>query len=246
MTHEQVKQILTSDEEYYKGLGKQFLSNSDIGILLSNPKMYGKDREDNKSYAEGRYFHKLLIEPDKVKDTPFVDVSTRNTKEYKEFCKNNNTEFVMLKKEMEEVEQLVKIMRGNIQFFDDIYRPGALYEQPEVGEIKGMQWKGKADIVLDDMIIDLKTTSDIHKFRYMAKAYNYDSQCYLYQTLFGRPLAFYVIDKGTGQLGIFHPTQSFVDAGERKVERAVDMWQRYFGPNKIDDVENYYISDTLE
>ena len=31
--------LLKSDTEYYGGIGKQFLSNSDIGTLLRNPAM---------------------------------------------------------------------------------------------------------------------------------------------------------------------------------------------------------------
>ena len=93
--------LLKNDDEYYNGIGKNYLSNSDIGILLKNPQDFGKKREDNKSFAEGRYFHQLLLEPDKAKDVPFVDVSSRTTKEYKTFCEANNLSFVMLKKEME-------------------------------------------------------------------------------------------------------------------------------------------------
>ena len=72
---------LKDDNEYYSGVGKQYLSNSDIGALINNPKEFGKPREDSKHFAEGRYFHQLLIEPDKAKHVPFVDVTTRTTKD---------------------------------------------------------------------------------------------------------------------------------------------------------------------
>lgn len=237
--------LLSDDREYYSGVGKNYLSNSDIGTLLNNPKDFGKPREDNKSFAEGRYFHQLLIEPDKATFTPSVDVSTRNTKEYKAYCETHNLEFALLKKEIDEIENLVKIIKGNIQFYDDIYADGNRYEVPAVGEIKGMMWKGKADIVGDDFIIDLKTTSDINKFKYSARSYNYDSQCYIYQTLFNKPLVFYVIDKATGQLGIFRPSVDFIKYGEIKVERAVEIYNRYFGENPTDDIANYYIDEIL-
>ena len=35
---------LKDDKEYYGGVGKQYLSNSDIGALLNNPKEYGASR----------------------------------------------------------------------------------------------------------------------------------------------------------------------------------------------------------
>lgn len=239
-------QLLKNDAEYYSGAGKNYLSNSDIGTLLNNPKEFGKPREDNKNFAEGRLFHQLLLEPEKADNVPMVDVSTRTTKEYKTFCEANNLPFAMLKKEVDEIKGLVDIMRGNIQFYDDIYADGNQFEVPAVGELFGMKWKGKADIVGHDILIDLKTTSDIQKFRYSAKSYNYDSQCYIYQHLFGRPLVFYVIDKGTGQLGVFKPTESFLRGGELKVQRAIEVYNKYFGENPTDSIDNYYIFDTLD
>lgn len=243
---QEILQKLTNDADYYGTFGKQFLSNSDIGTLLRNPSQYGVSREDNKAFAEGRYFHQLLIEPDKAKDIMFVDVSTRTTKEYKAFIEANNLQFCLLKKEKEEVEALVLKMRGNIAFFDEIYRDGNQYEVPAVKEIKGKMWKGKADIVTNDILIDLKTTSDIHKFKYSAKAYNYDSQAYIYQQLFDRPLVFYVVDKTSGQLGIFTPTENFIKGGELKVEKAVEIYDRYFGENPSDDIDNYFINEILD
>lgn len=237
---------LKDDKEYYSGIGKNYLSNSDIGILLNNPQDFGKPREDNKAFMDGRYFHQLILEPDKAIGTPFVDVSTRTTKEYKVFCEDNNLPFCMLKKEMDEIEKLVSLMKGNIQFYDDIYMDGNEFEVPAIGEIHGMVWKGKADIVGNNFIIDLKTTSDIHKFKWSAKSYNYDSQCYIYQQLFGRPLVFYVVDKGTGQLGIFRPTESFIKGGEAKVIKAIDVYNKYFCKAADDDISNYYIDETLD
>jgi hypothetical protein len=236
---------LRDDNNYYGKLGKQYLSNSDIGTLLNNPQSYGKSRPDSKNLLEGRYFHQLLIEPEKAQVIPFVDVTTRTTKEYKNYCEENNLEMCMLKKEKEDIERLVSVMKRNITFYDEIYREGNLFETPAITEIAGLKWKGKADILTNDSIIDLKTTADIQKFKYSARSYNYDSQCYIYQTLFGKPLVFYVVDKATAQLGIFRPTEEFVRGGEAKVIRAVEVYQKYYGANPTDDIANHYIEDTL-
>lgn len=236
---------LRDDNEYYSGIGKDYLSNSDIGTLLSNPQDFGKPREDNKAFMDGRYFHQLILEPEKAKLMPSVDVSTRTTKEYKNFCETNNLPFCMLKKEQDEIQSLVNIINGNISFYDELYKEGNQYETPAVGLIQGMMWKGKADIVTNDAVIDLKTTSDIHKFKWSAKAYDYDSQCYIYQELFSKPLVFYVIDKGTGVLGVFRPTEDFVRSGEAKVSRAIEVFSKYFGNAPTDDIVNYYIDEYL-
>jgi hypothetical protein len=236
---------LRDDNNYYGVLGKQYLSNSDIGTLLNNPQGYGKSRPDSKNLLEGRYFHQLLIEPEKAQVIPFVDVTTRTTKEYKNYCEENNLEMCMLKKEKEDIEKLVSVMKRNITFYDEIYREGNLFETPAITEIAGLKWKGKADILTNDSIIDLKTTADIQKFKYSARSYNYDSQCYIYQTLFGKPLVFYVVDKATAQLGIFRPTEEFIRGGEAKVLKAVEVYQKYYGANPTDDIANHYIEDTL-
>jgi hypothetical protein len=56
---------------------------------------------------------------------------------------------------------------------------------------------------------------------------------------------FYVIDKGTGVLGIFRPTDDFVKSGELKVGRAIEVFNKYFGATPSDDIVNYYIDEYL-
>jgi hypothetical protein len=126
-----------------------------------------------------------------------------------------------------------------------ITHEGSSYEQPAVDTIKGMLWKGKADIITPTNVIDLKTTSNIQDFRWSARKYNYDSQCYIYQQLFGKPLIFLVVDKITHQLGMYQPSEDFVRGGEEKVERAIEVYNTFFGDNPTDELDNYYINQTL-
>jgi hypothetical protein len=241
----QIIQRLQDDSDYYGEFGRKFLSNSDIGVLLANPKDYRKRRDDSKALLEGRYFHQLLIEPDKAESVPFVDASTRNTNIYKNFIAESGLEIALLQHEKENIERLVSVMKANIHFYDEIYRPVNQYEVPEVKEVLGQLWKGKADIVSENILIDLKTTGDIHRFKYSARAYNYDSQAWLYEQLFGKPLVFYVIDKETAQLGVFRPTEEFLMFGKQKVEQAIEVYNRYFGPTAFDSVDNHYIEMQL-
>lgn len=236
---------LRDDEEYYKGIGKYYLSNSDIGTLLQNPKEFRSFREDSKHFMEGRLFHQMILEPHKVDQVLHVDVSTRTTKAYKEFCEANGVEVALLTKEVSEVEKMVSTIKSNLLFYDDIYKDGNLYEEPMLGEIMGVTFKGKADIVTDEYLIDLKTTSDINKFKWSAKAYNYDSQCFIYQKLFGKPLYFYVIDKETHQLGVFRPSPEFVEGGESKVARAIEVYNTYFSPTSTENIKDHFINEIL-
>jgi hypothetical protein len=236
---------LRNDEDYYGKFGKQFLSNSDIGSLLGNPLDFGKQEDDNVNYAKGRYFHQLILEPEKALETIFVDASTRATKIYKEAVEELNLGFILLNKEGEEIRGCVDNMIQNFEFFEGIREDGNQYEVPAIKEIKGKMWKGKADIVCKDKLIDLKTTSNINDFKWSARKYNYDSQCYIYQELFGKPLVFYVVDKTDGRLGIFRPTEEFIKRGEDKVERAIDVYEKFFGENATEKIETYFINEYL-
>ena len=240
-----VLEILKDDVSYYGEFGKQYLSNSDISTLLTNPKAFGISRPDNANFAKGRLFHQLILEPEKASEWEFVDVASRNTKAYKEFISERDVEFALLQKEADEISQLVTTMMANVDFYDDIRHDENQYEVPAVGEIEGVMWKGKADIVHPEMIIDLKTTSNIDDFKWSARKYNYDSQCYIYQQLFCKPLVFYVIDKTNNMLGIFRPTEEFIRGGADKVRRAVDVYNKFFGDNATEDINYFYVEDYL-
>ena len=245
MDRVEVLKSLKNDQEYYTGIGKQFLSNSDVGTLLNNPTAFGTFRKDGKAFAEGRLFHQLLLEPEKAVDFPICDTSTRTTKEYKAFIQELGVEFCMLTKEVAEVNRWVDAVRQNYSFYELIYGEGNQYEVPEVTTFHDLPWKGKADILTPKFVVDLKTTGDINKFKYSARAYNYDSQCYIYQQLFGKPLVFLVVDKETCQLGMYKPSTEFVEYGAQKVERASQVYQRYFGQDASEDIINHYINEIL-
>jgi len=236
---------LRDDEQYYGAFGKQYLSNSDIGTLLSNPMNFRKPQADNVNFHKGRYFHQLILEPAKASETKFVDVSTRTTKAYKEYLDTVPQDIVMLEKEGQEIRDCVSAMMQNLSFFEGVRQEGCEYEVPMVKEIQGMMWKGKADIICPDKIIDLKSTGDITKFKWSASKYNYDSQCYIYQELFGKPLVFYVVDKTTKMLGIYHPSAEFIERGRNKVTEAIKVYDKFFSENPQEDINEFYINEIL-
>ena len=190
---------LKQDEHYYGDYGKQFLSNSDISVLLKNPKLLHQKKERTTAMVVGGYFHTAILEPNKLKRFKIIDSSTRNTKKYKEM---SDGEICLLQHEVDKIELMTEVMMDN-----NICRgliKGDL-EVPAVTEIFGNKWKGKADIVNheEQLVIDLKTTSDIDRFRWSASKFNYDSQAYIYSNLFGYEMLFIVIDKETHQIGLF-------------------------------------------
>jgi hypothetical protein len=108
-----------------------------------------------------------------------------------------------------------------------------------------VEFKGKADIVTKDKIIDIKTATSIDSFRRKANMYNYDSQAFIYTSMFGLPFEFFVIDKDTLQMKRFACSDEFLERGMNKVERAVNVWKRFFGPDATDDVNQYVSNEVL-
>ena len=239
--------VLRNDEMYYGDFGRQFLSNSDIRSLLKDPTQFRKERPDGKPLIEGRYFHVSLLEEHKKDDMTIVNASTRNTNIYKDAVAASGKDILLLRSEADELDVVVSAMRSNLRFYDLIYAGGNRFEEPAVQEIKGMLWKGKADVVnpSEGLVIDLKTTQNIDDFHWSAKKNNYDSQAYIYQMLFGYPVLFLVAEKGSGRLGIFNTSEDFLRGGEEKVERAIEVYHKFYGEDASEDINNFFISQTL-
>ena len=243
MNKQEVLTALKDDEKYYGDFGKKYLSNSDISTLLTNPLALGKQQAQRPAFLVGGYFHTAILEPDKLKNFKIVEATTRNTKVYKEI---SDGEMCLLKHEVDQIELMTEKMLSN-EVCRDLIRSGSVeYEKPEITELEGQMWKGKADIVNHDekLIIDLKTTADITKFKYSASKYNYDSQAYIYSKMFGYELIFIVIDKKTMQLGLFDCSDQFLQSGQNKVAKAVQAYNEFF-VNGEGDFSQYYISKTL-
>ena len=243
MKKEDVIEKLRNDEDYYGDFGKKYLSNSDIKTLLTNPLALGKPSEPRPAFLVGGYFHTAILEPDKLNKYKVIPSSTRNTKVYKEM---SGGELCLLKHEVDQIELMSDIMLSNKVCKGLIRDSNTEYESPEIKKIEGEMWKGKADIINhnEKLVIDLKTTSDIQKFKWSASKFNYDSQAYIYSELFGYEMVFIVIDKNTHQLGIFDCSDEFYATGKDKVQRAVEAYKLFY-KQKDFDPKQYFMNQTL-
>ena len=243
MTKQEVIEKLKVDEHYYGDFGKQYLSNSDISALLYNPLALGKESEARPAFLVGGYFHTAILEPNKLKNFKIINSTTRNTKAYKEM---SGGELCLLQHEVDKIELMTeKVMSNDI--CKSLIRVGNIeYEQPNIIELEGQMWKGKADIVNHDekLIIDLKTTADLSKFKSSAYRYNYDSQAYIYSKLFGYEFLFIAIDKTTNQIGLFDCSPDFYESGKDKVKRACEAYDLFYQTESFDP-KQYFISKTL-
>jgi hypothetical protein len=234
---------LRNDEHYYGDFGKKYLSNSDISTLLTNPLALGEGSEMRPAFLVGGYFHTAILEPNKLKKYKVVKSSNRNTKAYKEM---SGGELCLLQHEVDKIELMVDKMLSNNMCKELIQGSWVEHEQPGIKKIEGQMWKGKADIINhgERLVIDLKTTSDIQKFRWSASKYNYDSQAYIYSELFGYEMVFIVIDKNTNQIGLFDCSPEFYAKGQDKVQRAVEAYKLFYKQEGFDP-KQYFMNQTL-
>ena len=107
-------------------------------------------------------------------------------------------------------------------------------------------WKGKADILNHDdkLIVDLKTTAKLEDFKWSARKYNYDSQAYIYQRIFGYDMIFIAVDKNTHQIGIYDCSTDFLERGYDKVMKATEAYNLFYNDPDFKP-ENFFINETL-
>ena len=154
----------------------------------------------------------------------------------------------LLQSEVDKIELMTQAIMDN-DVCRDLIKPvlnEVEYEEPRVGKLFDNMWKGKADIINHEekLVIDLKTTSDIDKFRWSASKYNYDSQAYIYSKLFGYEMIFVVIDKNTNRIGIYDCSPEFYKRGEDKVRRASDAYDLFYKSGDY-DFKQYLHNETL-
>jgi hypothetical protein len=243
MDKQEVINKLRDDENYYGEYGKQYLSNSDIKTLLSNPLALGESSKPTSAFLVGGYFHTAILEPHKLKKYKVIKSATRNSKAYREM---SGGELCLLQQEVDNIELLTEKILSN-KICNDLIRNGDVtYEEPGITEIEGNLWKGKADIInhSEKLVVDLKTTGDIAAFKNSAWKYNYDSQAYIYSKLFGYEMIFIVIDKNTHQLGLFDCSTDFYERGAKKVKKASEVYDLFYKTENFDPSQ-YFINKTL-
>ena len=243
MDKTEIIERLRDDEQYYGDFGKKYLSNSDISALLYNPLEFNKPLKPSLALVIRGYLYTCKLEPNKLDKYKIIESSTRNTKMYKEL---SGGDICLLEKEADEIQLIIEKFLS-VDLFKDLIQEGNIeYEKPGIIDLEGLLWKGKADIInhTNQLLVDLKTTSNINSFHSSAYKFNYDSQAYIDSKMFGYELVFVVIDKSTHQLGLFDCSEEFLQSEQNKVAKAVQAYNEFFVGDGI-DFSQYYINKTL-
>lgn len=238
---------MKDDSFYYGYLSKAALSSSSLKLLLTSPKTYYNvtkyGNAESQPLRDGWLFHTAILEPDVFNAQKFVDVESKNSKAYKVALEEHGKVFT--KKEKRDAERLADAFLRNEQALKLIQN--TQFEVPMIGEVMGMPFRGKADVLGSDRIVDLKTTTDLKSsFKYSAQKYSYDVQCFLYCQLFNieyDQFVFLAIDKKSLDIGIYHCSEEFYFKGEQKVEEAIKIYETFFLQGV--DLDQYYLEGIL-
>jgi hypothetical protein len=232
---DEILKKMDDDSFYYGYLGQNALSSSSAKDLYKSPKTYfNKTKEVNSEAAplrEGRLIHTVVLEEEKLNDKyDFVNIGSRRTKTFDAAyaeARNKGKE-VMLTSELNKANELCNAIRFN-SHANELFTSGTA-ETPAIGELFGLPFRGKADYLKDGHLIDLKTTSKLDGWERAAKyTWHYDMQGWIYCELFGvTKFTFVVIEKGTGDIGIFELSDETRELGGNKVKQCVNTYKEYF------------------
>jgi hypothetical protein len=175
------------------------------------------EREETPAFDIGTYFHTAILEPHKLKLDCAVFEGIRRGKEWDKFKEDNKGKAIITKSEFETAKKLIesvknspmamgRIGRGNpeISTFLDLFVCGSdIYcldndsilgkfgwEKAKKFPFKGTKitMKARADLLAEDFILDLKSTTGNAKSEYSMRSkisnYNYDLSASLYLDLF--------------------------------------------------------------
>lgn len=241
----EILQKMHDDSFYYGHLGQHALSSSSLKKLIQSPKAYQKSlrmSDTGQALRDGRLVHMSILEPHKIKDLIVIN-GTKAKKEFKDAVEEHGEHMVYTESEMQSAYWVADALNNNAEakfLIDDCD-----YEIPGIGEIDGLAFRAKADVISKDKtrIIDIKTTSSpIADFRWSAKKYSYDLQAALYLQIFGATeFIFLVIEKDTKDIGIFECSAEFIQNGQNAIEHGISVYKHYFANGNSNDLINNYV-----
>lgn len=251
---------MIDDDFYYNEMNvSKVLSYSSAKWLLKSPKYFvwkqNQQMVETQPLRDGKLIHMQILEPEKYNKLTFVDVSSKNTKIWKEAVAENGKESTYTVKERNVNNRIVQsFLRNDVC---SSYLKGTEAEIPGLLDYNGVPFRGKADILGDDFVADVKTTGDgvqeielkngstKNQFEFTVEKYDYDIQAYLYTQMFNKPrFIWLVIDKVTTEIGVFEASQELLERGKAKLDDIVSKYKVIFLDELI-DLNQYLITKTI-
>jgi hypothetical protein len=174
-------------------------------------------------------FHWAILEPEKYEDVYFSKYKTRRAQAFKDERQKAGKE-IYTEAERSFNQTLVSEFTVNKKAMQKL--SNCQSEVPLIGNLFGLPFRGKADLISDDgRMYDLKTCGDLEDFPKSAYAYAYDIQVYIYCELYGakpEDFEFLVISKNTYDIGFYPVDKSFYDQGKERLQLALEVYNAIF------------------
>ena len=241
---EEILGYMLEDDFYYGKLDLNALSQSSLKLILNEPydylrKLKGKATEKSDALIMGNLVHWGYLEPEVFYSKHFIEADRITDKAYKEAVANYGADNVYKAKFGRIAEAYVDTL-NRCDFLNDI-KSRAEIEVPAIKMFyDDIPIRGKADLLLEDRILDLKTTrvnpDKFNKWKIMDM--DYDLQAFIYCQLFEVDyFSFIPINKINRSKGIIHCGQEILDSGEEKFYRAMDTYIKFFHNKTVEEAE---------
>lgn len=243
---DEINALASSDEFYYGQLSKHAVGSSELRNIFGDPDrqlQYLKGKKSNTdALTIGKLTHQCWLEPDKFYENVFVETERVDSKVYKEALTKHDPDIVYKMKYKTMSEWLCRKLDTNEHIAK--IRKGADVEVPMVRmfEINGRQVpvRGKADLIKDDIIYDLKTTIvSPQQFEWKIDDVDYDLQAYIYMQLFPRCKEFHFIciNKHNRSVGDILVKPEHIERGKVKFNLALRAYFEIFYERDLDEIQ---------
>lgn len=192
-------QYYTEPDEVYHAQSRKYLSSHMLMEFMRSPYQYNRimtgiaSSSDSSAFSFGTAFHMAVLQPDKFEETYIDDTGSpinpstgkpygKDTKKYQDWLMSLPKGKIVL--HTDEL-QLIYNMLGGIERNDDVKGMLSVDFYPEHvirRELYGVECQCKLDFLSKDasVILDVKTSNDVRKFRYQVDEYNYNYQMAFY------------------------------------------------------------------
>lgn len=242
---EEIIANMYDDEFYYNTLNiTKALSASSLKDLLNAPENFlkqlkGKKEKSSDALRLGSLVHWLYLEPEKFYSLKFIEADRTNSKVYTEAVKEFGADKVYKVKDQRLAEYWVDIL-NNKETLKGI-RDKCEVEIPMIKTLSGIPIRGKADLLDDNCIYDLKTTrvnpKDFNWWK--VRDFDYDLQAFIYCQLFERDyFSFIPINKMNGRPGLVHCSKDVLQSGEDKFYKAIEIYKTQFQGKTLEEISD--------
>jgi len=241
----------STDQEYYSD--REYITNSQLGYLKKSPlsliDYYQNGGENTSAFELGKLLHMAILEEEKFDNQDVVCYSgVKRGKKWEEFKEENKGASILSEKDCKSLKGMVRAISINEEICDLLSPAKKEVVNFWIDDDSFVKCKGKADAVLPDCIVDIKTTTSIEfeKFRSSCYRYGYNRQAAFYSDGFGKDyFKFVCVEKEYPyRTAIYDCSEEFIESGRRDYKALLEMYFEYF-VSREKNHNDYYLKGTL-